>query len=78
MSISAAPGRSGIGLNQDKSNEAIQALDKAIKLDPNNADAWNNMGFALKALGRTAESDAAFAKAKELGIKAILAQTPCL
>ena len=42
-------------------------MDKAIELDPNLADAWNNKSEALKALGRTTESNAAFAKAKELG-----------
>jgi Flp pilus assembly protein TadD len=29
--------------------------------------AWNNKGVALAALGRTAEADAAFAKANEPG-----------
>lgn len=49
-----------------KYDEAIEAFDEAIKLDPNYADAWYNKGDALEVLGRTAEADAAFAKAKEL------------
>ena len=53
--------------NQRKYDEAIKAYDEAIRIDPNDASAWNNKGGALKSLGRTAEADAAFAKAKELG-----------
>jgi Flp pilus assembly protein TadD len=45
--------------------------NRAIKLGPNLADAWNNKGEAFKALGRTAEANAAFAKAEELGIRLI-------
>ena len=45
------------------------AAEKAIELDPKNAFAWVNKDFALKALGRTTEANAAFAKAKELGYK---------
>jgi Flp pilus assembly protein TadD len=52
---------------QGKHNEAIQALDKAIEIDPQYAKAWNKKGDALKSLGRITEADAAFAKAKELG-----------
>jgi Tetratricopeptide repeat. len=51
---------------QGKYDEAIKACDEAIRLDPNISEAWYNKGIALKALGRTAEADAAFAKAKEL------------
>lgn len=52
---------------QKKYEDAIQAYDEAIRLDPNLAVAWNNKGKALEALGKTAEANAAFAKAKELG-----------
>jgi Flp pilus assembly protein TadD len=41
----------------------------AIEINPQLAETWHNKGNALKALGRTAETDAAFAKAKELGYK---------
>jgi tetratricopeptide (TPR) repeat protein len=53
--------------NQGKYEEAINAYDAAIRLDPNNADtwqAWNGKGDALKALGRTEESEVAYATAK--------------
>ena len=36
----------------------------AIELDPQLAEAWYNKSIALKALGRTTEANAAFAKAK--------------
>ena len=52
--------------SQGKYDEAIQAYDQAIQLNPNYDNAWYNKGVALKALGRTNESDAAFVKAKEL------------
>jgi len=53
--------------NQGKYIEAINAYDAAIRLDPNSAEtwqAWNGKGDALKALGRTEESDVAYATAK--------------
>ena len=40
--------------------------NQAISINPQFAEAWYNKGVALKALGRTSESDAAFAKTKEL------------
>lgn len=50
---------------QGKYLEAIQAYDRAIQLKPNYDSAWYNKGVALKALGRSNESAAAFAKARE-------------
>ena len=47
--------------------EALAAYDRALALDPNDADAWNNKGIVLRALGRTAEAEAAAKRAKELG-----------
>lgn len=55
--------------SQGRYDEAIQAFDEAIKLDPQNGGLWNNKGLALNALGQTYEADEAFAKAKELGYK---------
>jgi len=52
---------------QGKYDEAIKCFDEAIRLDPNRASAWYNKGTALKLLGKTSESNAAYAKAKELG-----------
>ena len=52
--------------SQGKYDEALQAYNQAISINPQDDDAWYNKGVALKALGRISESDAAFAKAKEL------------
>ena len=49
-----------------KSPVRDRSYEEAIRLDPNLAGTWNNKGLALEALGRTAEADAAFARAKEL------------
>ena len=46
---------------------ALRCYDKAIEIDPLDAEAWNNRGNALRELGRDTESDAAFTKAIELG-----------
>jgi len=53
--------------DQGKYDEAIQAYNKAIEIDPQDADAWNAKGVAFGKLGWTAESNAALAKAKDLG-----------
>ena len=61
----------GIALyKQDKLDEAIKAFDRAIEINPQDAEAWYRKGIVFKLLGRTAEEDAAFAKAKELGFYA--------
>ena len=48
-------------------NEAIEAFDSALQIEPNDAQVWSLKGDALKASGRQAEADAAYANAKELG-----------
>jgi tetratricopeptide (TPR) repeat protein len=50
-----------------KYDSALEAIEKAIQLEPNTGLFWWGKGTVLKSLGRTSESDAAFAKAKELG-----------
>jgi tetratricopeptide (TPR) repeat protein len=49
--------------------EAAKCCDKVVGLYPKNANAWAIKGVALKALHRYPESEAAFAKAKELGYR---------
>jgi len=50
-------------------NDAIEAFDKAIKLNPNSAAAWNNKGNALKLQNRHDEAIMAFDKSVELNPK---------
>jgi tetratricopeptide (TPR) repeat protein len=53
---------------QGKYDEAIKSYDEVIRLKPDYAEAWYNKGLALQALGRNTEAEAAFAKARELGL----------
>jgi Flp pilus assembly protein TadD len=45
----------------------LEAIEKAIQLQPNMGLLWWGKGTVLKSLGRTSEADMAFAKAKDLG-----------
>ena len=47
---------------------AIDDFNKAIERNPNFALAYNNRGIAYKALGKDAEAEKDFAKARELGL----------
>lgn len=51
---------------QDQMEEALQAYDKAIELDPQFTSAWDGKGLALYGLGRYEEALQAFDKAIEL------------
>jgi tetratricopeptide (TPR) repeat protein len=54
----------GVALkNLGKHNEAIECYDKAIKIDPNYALAWNNKDLALYNLGKYNESIECYDKA---------------
>jgi predicted TPR repeat methyltransferase len=53
-------------LNQDKLDEAISYYRKAVRLQPDNAGAFNNMGFALEKQGKLDEAIAAFQRAAHL------------
>lgn len=56
----------GEGLyNQGKYEEAIQAFDKAIEIEPQFAAAWNNKGVTLNRLGRYEEALQVYDKALE-------------
>ena len=48
---------------------AIKDLDEAIRLDPKNATAWHDRGFAKKELGRYAEEIADYDEAIRLDPK---------
>src|SRR6266566_2799310 len=47
--------------------EALAAYEQAIQLDSNDAIAYNNKGFTLKALGKKKEAQQAYQRAKQLG-----------
>jgi tetratricopeptide (TPR) repeat protein len=66
MKISALITKGNILLNLGKSDEAIAAIDKAVHLDPENFDAWNEKAFYYNALGKYNESLATFEKLTEL------------
>jgi tetratricopeptide (TPR) repeat protein len=53
-------------LDQQKYQEAISAFDKAIELNPNDANAWYNKGYALGNLAKYEEAIIAFDKAIEI------------
>ena len=42
-------------------------LPQALRLDPNLAEAWQDKGDALQALGKAKEARAAYARARRLG-----------
>ena len=52
--------------DQRKNEEAIKAYDKAIEMNPENADEWYNKGFALYELGKYEEATKAYDKAREI------------
>ncbi len=49
-----------------RAEEALAAYDRALALDPNDADTWNNKGIALKALKRYEEAVVAYDRALAL------------
>jgi tetratricopeptide (TPR) repeat protein len=46
--------------------ESLAAYDNAVKLDPNNASAWQGKGQALLAQNRVDEANEALRRAKAL------------
>lgn len=60
-------GEKGANLfGQGKYDEALQAFDKAIEINPQLAGAWTGKGYALIALGKYDEAVQAFDKAIEI------------
>ena len=57
-----------------KDNEALEAYDKAIPIDPNDVDTWHEKGLSLKKLGKDKDANKCFDKAKQLTKKAKLLQ----
>ncbi len=46
-----------------RSQEAVNYFDKALELNPNHVDAWNNKGVALANLGKHEEAIVYYDKA---------------
>ena len=73
--VDAWNGKGNALYQQGKYKASIKAYDMVIKhtikSNPKLALAWYNKGIALKALGLNGEANAAFAKAKELGIQGL-------
>jgi Flp pilus assembly protein TadD len=59
-----------------KYDEAIKDADKAIDIDPQNAEGWWYKGVALARLGRMRDALIALAQAKELGTRNECNDTP--
>jgi tetratricopeptide (TPR) repeat protein len=53
-------------MNQDRYEEALQALEKSIDINPGNTEVWRNKGVALYFLGRYEEAISATEKAIEV------------
>ncbi len=73
VSISGCVSFSGItnsGSNNvsilNKSDEALKAYDKAIEINPQNTDAWNNKGDTLSKQNKYDEAKKAYDKAIEI------------
>ena len=47
--------------------EGLEACEQAIRLDPNDANAYQNKGDALKRLNRMREAVLAYEMARQLG-----------
>jgi Flp pilus assembly protein TadD len=72
-SEAASPGQtqvdSGAALGHSNYDDHTKDLREPIDLSQSDASAWYNRSVTLQELGQTAEAQAAFAKARELGYK---------
>ncbi len=48
---------------QGRAEDAIQGYSRVLSLDPNHADAYNNLGVALRSQGRSAAAVACYKRA---------------
>lgn len=53
-------------LELGRTTDAIQAYEKALRLNPNDAKAWNNLGVAYASTGRRSELAAIYDRLKRL------------
>jgi superkiller protein 3 len=66
MALSGDFARGNQLVNAGRREEAVAAYREAIRADPKNAEAWNNLGCVLGELGRMAEAAAALEEALRL------------
>jgi tetratricopeptide (TPR) repeat protein len=52
--------------NVERHQEALEAYDKAISLDPDHSNTWYNKATLLEELGRHQEASEAYDKVKSL------------
>ena len=53
-------------VNEGKYEEALLLFEKALQLDPNDHNTWNQKGVALRSMGRYDEAVECFNKSLEL------------
>ena len=56
--------RGGFCMKAGKDNEAIEAFEEVVKLDPTCADAWNSLAVLYEKTGQEKKAMEAFRKAK--------------
>jgi tetratricopeptide (TPR) repeat protein len=52
--------------SQGRYEEAIESYDKALQIDPDDADAWFDKGETLKKMGKLTEAEKCFEKSTNL------------
>ncbi len=52
--------------SQGRYEEAIDSYDKALQIDPDDADAWFDKGETLKKMGKLTEAERCFEKSTNL------------
>ncbi|NKB43058.1 MAG: tetratricopeptide repeat protein [Alphaproteobacteria bacterium] len=77
LNPSDVPSRLSLGSGRLKTGDSVSALgdfELAIDLAPNNAEAWNTRGLALRTLDRHDEAETAFRRALEIDPKMTVAR----
>lgn len=65
--VADAYSRGTFAMQAGQNAEAIEALEKTVKLDPDFTDAWGKLAILYQKSGNSAKATDAFKKAKRLG-----------
>ena len=65
--VAEAYSRGTFAMQAGQTAEAIEALEKTVKLDPDFTDAWGKLAILYQKTGNSAKATDAFKKAKRLG-----------